>query len=647
MEEAGPLVLAYIFEVDEQGRTVSLPKESELALLVSKVERDMKVTTALHPFGSWIKSRLRRTEDRRLKSLVKIYYSMWIVCMRPGRCVLVDGLNLFQQILSYEELPDCEKFIENIAEAKSVGEYLSAIRRQRNFFASFKGSKTVILEGLIDKELNADIQECLTLFQRGRVVDGVSLSPRLCREEVCEIAKILGRLEKEAADDIASLASVKEKLVKQSGYWRHAQIGQLEALKSEFASKINEAEAASKIEILKLQEQYPSKISELTRGEIEEVKALENERGELEMRLHELVQSEQEIVGKLKGLATQRERLDADFASARRLGESLRKELSALILEIENLKMDMLRLKGLAEALGETDEEERAKQLQKLEQKLDSIQRTRQLKERKAEEADKAQTDIQKKLAQTDRQIEDLTGKLKGLEASRLEVQGRLKAIVLQIENIRRKAAQEREALDEEYKSKVRIYQMKTKELKDQMSRMLRVAERTLNELDRRTEDICSQIDNLIQKKQEFINHVEELTAVVPKELQIPEVALLQIPFYLASLEDTQVEPQLYSPAIIAPTQSLLSEEVNTTPLRESFDDILKEKLLEAIKWDTTFEEEIQRGRTVFDLLQTTLTCEVLYKGLESLRTSRIMSGRRVRQIKLFSTEYFQRRPRE
>jgi len=530
-----------------------------------------------------------------------------------------------------------------------VEEHLSILRRHHRLFITFRGCRVVVLEGLIpDEDFRADIQSCLTLFQKKKAVDGLSLNPRLSWEQVNETAKNLIKLEKASADDVSALTSVKEKLGKQTSRWRRNQTEMLKAIKAEFAPKIEEEETAAKTELQKLHQEYPTKITAITKEEMEKTEALTKEKVVLEAKLDELDKKRWECLGKFRELRAQMERVEIDLASAKRRGEALREELSALASEVGDLRLEQLRLMGLVEARRGAEKEQIEKQLQRVTEKINEIQNVLDSKEKSVLEVEKTQTDLQENLAAIERQMDELKEMIKSLEASMVESHSKLETIPLQIEDTHRKASQERTAVEEEYKSKVHQHQKKAKQLKSEMDEKVRGVERTLNELNKRTEEIYSQIDDLIRQKREFISQLRGLMAILPKGLHLSEVTTLQIPFYLVTTETAQrIKYDLYPPMVIKPSRRRLCKgEAKVTSLCASFEGVLKAKLLDTLRWDVELEAEVWKGSGVFDLLSNPSTGETIYKGLNELRTRACLSRRRVGQIKLFLTEHLQRKPR-
>lgn len=649
------LVLPFAFEIDERGHERSLPREAEIALVFSVIE-DHALTGHTPTLFEKVKRKLLKKEPEHaeieeppktgnIELIMKVFCPAWIISLGNEKHVIIDGLGFLTNVLKYDELPDLKTFINEIKKPTKVDQYLEVLRKNQTVFSSFKGSRSFIMEGLLSEEnLISDLQALIPHFREEEIVKAVSLNPRVSWQQADYNANILHNLIKGTEEDIEKLTSTKEILLKQSKKWLNQQEIIISKMKKDASARIEKEESNSSVNIENIQNQYKSKVTEAEIIAGEQTEKLKQEQNKLEAEILELENQEQEHVRNLNLLNSKREETKTELALIVSQRDKLTSKITDIEARINKEKTEYARLQGLAEASkGDEKDVTMRKEITRIEKKIDKLNRSVSSINQEIEKLDKEGERRQNQINELTDQINTLTHYIEKITVSKTEKKNIYMSIPLQIEDIRKRTDENLRRMSEECNLKVREEEIKAKELKTEIMKQLKIQQKIKDELTKRTEQIISQIDNLKKNKRKFLEDVDKIIISTPRESTIKDIALLQIPFYIISYETpSETIYSLLSPLATSPLPEGIPgiKEPFAQTHKTTFENILKVKLLDAIKYDTALFHEIQEGSLIVNLLQDPKTLEALFEGITKLK----LSNDKAQQLKVAFSNYFHKK---
>jgi len=643
-----PLVLPYMLVVDERGQVNGLPWELEVALLFLKIEHELRwrdLSTFL-PQKLAKKISKKRSEIVKISLIAKIFCPMWIVPWKTGRGALFDGLGILRQNLNYEELPDVESCALDIKEAKSFDDYLKVIDKHRFTFLTFKSIRNMVIVGLIPYEdLMSGFQSYLTHYRKEEVANALSLNPKVTREQALDVVETLSKLEKESTRDLEKLVLVKETLLNQTRYWGLHRTEQIKVMQKDRALSIEKERTNIEARIEKLHLERQSKIADIEKTVNERIKTLGKDQAELQDQLQNLRRQEVDYLRSLEESKKQRIVLSENKKTTEYRRREILAKKSDLQARLDFLKEEQLKLESLIGAWkGDSHGIATMKdRLLAIRGEIDKINEALLSLDREVHAIESEIRDIQISLNQTDRKIESQEKSIGELDTLIREKESHLTAISRQVEDNRRRVHEEVLKIDKEYRLTIDEQRKQIDALQTEVVKTIATARRVVDELTKKTEDIKSQIENLIKQKSDSLSRLQKITISLPKGLELVSVNLAQFPLYLVGFETAGgIKYEFYPPLVTKIIRKFpWVKEPLFTPVSSSFDVAFKTELLEAINLNSALEKEILDGSGVVNLLQSSTMWETLMKGLNELKTMGWISDRRIQQFKASFVDQF------
>lgn len=626
MEETAPLVLPYAFDIDEKGWERGLAREAEEALFFLLIERERK-RMLLNGARAYDSTRVFKKPEGAAKiALVsKVYYSAWVAPWKEGRGLISDGLGLFPQVVYYDELPDYKTFMDGIKESASAEEYLDVLRRHSLTFLNFQGSRSFIISLIPQKDSVSDLQNYIIHYRRETVTNALSLNPRISWQQVSSFIEML----RESEADIERLNTVRKDLTNRTNQLVEQQKETIESVQKEYLPRIEEEKAEARIE--ELQAECQSKVIEVEKRMEEEIKSLSDGQAEAQSEIQGLQEKRDEYSKTLKSIKQQIEALSKQLDVPQYRRNELSLELSNQRARLEALKMEHLKLEDLAEARkGVTEELSTIREsLAQISVEMNKVTESMLEMERELRQEDEKREILQESTAKLRRQMADVKKAMKDLDILIVEKQDRLAGIPHQIKDVKKRRHEDILRIDRDYRLKFDEIRGRIGTLRIEMTRRIETDRRRIGEIMWRTDEIVSQIDRLIEAKSSFIHSFHDAAIYLPRNLEINAPTLLQIPLYLVCYETpTGRGYTFYSPITVKRIRKILwSKKISIEIRMKNFDRVVKGKLHETIKQDTSFEEEVLNSCARLNLLENHEMSEVLLRGLTQLKLRKLVSA--------------------
>ncbi len=648
-------IFPFAFEIDEQGHEKILSREAELALIFSAIEERTLVGPPTTSLFEKVKRKFLKKETelekapspeaRNVGLIMKMLYPAWIVPLGGDKYIFVEGLGFLTSVLKYDELPDFQAFLENLKESTTVEQYLEVMRKHYMTFLSFKETRSFVMNGIPSEEnLVLDLQASMSHFREEEIFKAISINPRVTWKQANSNTKKVQKLIVDIEKDIKKLVSTKELLASQSKKYINQLEDQMKAMKEEASQCIEKEENASRTIIESIQKEYQFKVTETEKTAIEEIEKIKQKQNEQNMEILDLENQEKEQLKKLDTLKSKKENSNTELSNIATQREKLLIEKEDLEAKIKNDKMEEIKLQGLAEACKEEEREiEIRKDKEQIEKKIKKTNESIFLINSEASKLDKELERIKSNIDQLSIEINILTKTIEKINFSKTKKKKNSSQIPQQIEDIRRRTDEKLTKMSEEYGSQVKEQELKTKELRVKIIKELKIKQRIIDELTKRTKETSSQIENLIRNKTKSLEDINKITISLPKEDAVKEITLFHIPFYLIEYETpSETVCSLLSPLATSPIPEGIPgiKEPFVQPTKTGFDKILKIKLLEAMKYDTALYREIQEGSSIVNLLKDTKTLEYLFRGITELK----LSEDKIQQLKVRFSEYFHKK---
>lgn len=626
MEEAAPIVLPYVLDVDKRGWERILSREAEEAIFFLLIGRERKGTllNRAHRYG--LARIFKKPEDTAKIILVsKIYYSAWVAPWKEEKGLIIDGLELFPRVVYYDELPDYKTFIEGIKKSASAEEYLNVLRRHSLTFLNAQRSRSFIVSLIPQRDSVSDLQNYIVHHKREIVSNALSLNPRISWQRVSNLIEML----QESEADIERLNTIRKEVINRTNQWVEQQKETIKSVQKEYLSRIEDEKAEFRTE--GLQVEYKSKVNEVEKMMEEEIKSLSDEQAEVQKEIQNLQGKRDEYSENLKNIEQQVEELSKQLNESQRRRDELALKLSNQRTRLEALKKERLKIEDLAEAReGTTDELNTIRErLAWIDGRINEVSKSILKLEWELGQEDEKREAFEESIAKFRRQTADVTKAIRDLDLLMVEKQDRLASILHQIKEIEKRRHEDILKIDKDYRLKFDEIRERIDALRVEMTQKIEASRRRINEMMRRTDEIVSQIDRLIEAKSSLIQSFHDATIYLPKNLKINAPTLLQIPLYLVYYETFAGRRYaLYSPINVKRIHRLLwFKKTSVKIMMKNFDRVVKDKLHETIKQDASFEEEVLNSCSRFNLLENPETPEVLLRGLTQLKLRKLISA--------------------
>ncbi|MEM3614891.1 MAG: hypothetical protein QW158_07050 [Nitrososphaerales archaeon] len=613
MEET-PIILPYALDEDKKGWIKGFTKDVESALFFLFLEQECKRLFKKSRYAS------------KIALVSKIYYSAWITPWKDGKGLVIDALELFPQAFCYDELQSFEDFVEDLERSRSGEEYLDTLRRHTFTFFSVKASRPFILSLISNKDLVSELQRYILHYKKESVVNALSLSPKVSWQQVSTFVKML----REAEAEIEALGSVRKKLTALTSEWVNKLKEESEKVQKEYQTLIEEARVTAKLEDLRVM--YQSKVSELEKKMDEEVKSLLNEQQRLQSEIQQLQQKRSECLKMLKTLQQSREALLKQLNAPQSRRNEISNEIEEQLLKLENLKMEQIRLEGLAEEQKGVASELSVtrERLSKLSLEINRVNEVILRLKKELGDEDEKRLRLQEEIVNLNKQISDIEKAIKDLDASTVENKAQLASIPHQIEDFKKRRHDEILRVDREYRLKSDEVRLKIAALQLEMAIRLEALRRRIDEIRWRSNEITAQVERLIELKRSFIHSFYGAAIYLPKSLELEAPTLIQIPLYLVCFETlTERRYSLYTPIKVKQVyKTPWSKKLSLEIMLKSFDRVVKERLYEVMKQNYSFEEEVLNSCARLNLLRNHDFLTTLLEGLGQLKLRGWLSTR-------------------
>ncbi len=602
--EGNALLLPYALYVDEAGWEKELPREAEAALFFL-IERENKRLLK----KAWITT-----------LVAKIYYSAWITPWKDGRGLLIDGLELYPKVVTYDAPPDCQTFIDEVNRSMSTDEYLNTLKRHSLTFLTFKYSTSFITTLLTHKGLISEIQSYIIHYREEAVTNALSLSPGVTWSDVSNFIGIL----KAAELDIEVLKTVKRVLADRTNQEVNRVKETIANIEKESLAQNGEEKARELIEGLKAE--YQTKVNESKKKMDEEIKALIDEQHELQKEIEESKGERSSHHLRIKELERQSSSSSSTLNEIKRREGILAKELSDQTARLDALKAEQRRVEELIETRkGATTELNLLREnLLKIDMRITSLAESMSKLKRKIREEDERMQALQEQRTQLNAQIEDLRRAVSEIDRAIGEKEALLANIPLQIEDVKRRRHEELLEIDKEFRA--RLNKIRRERDAHQLETMRRIEgeRRKLNEIVKNTSEITAQIDRLIEAKSSFILELQNSAIFLPKNLRIETPTLLQIPLYLVCYRTPIGRGyMLHSPVTVKKIVKIFRK---IAIRMENFDKLIKEQIVKKMQQDASYEAEVLDLCTRVNILKDPEMPEALLRGLNQLKLRKLIS---------------------
>jgi len=290
-----PIELILPFAVPAKERFKPFTKDMEMAAIFYLAERNRKKG----------EGRVLKKPGEKLLFIAETCYPVWLIPWK-GRTIILDGLSLTSQSLSYNTLPDIKAFDNDVqSSSKSREAYCAALSQHVNYFQNYVGKEEKTIKGLIkDPEFIQDLMDYLQDAEDIRVAPiKTILDPTLDISEVSASLDELSILRNMVDQDIKNLCRSMKLLSK--GRKEQVKMLQDELKKSigDFDKQIRRVKPKVMAKIKKIQEKRDEEVTRISK--------------KYEGKLHAIHQKRINTERTFERLSCEMSRIEADIKAAR------------------------------------------------------------------------------------------------------------------------------------------------------------------------------------------------------------------------------------------------------------------------------------------------------------------------------------------
>lgn len=322
------------FAVPAKERFKPFTKDMEMAAIFYLAEKDRKKG----------EGRVLKKQGEKLVFIAETCYPVWLITCAE-RTIILDGLNLTQQSLSYEVLPDIKAFENDIqASSKSREAYCAALSQHANYFQNFAGKEEKKVNGLIKNP--EFIEDLMEYFQESEDTEITTvktiLEPTLDTCEVSGSINELSQIREMLDQDIKNLCQSMKLLSESTKEHVKELHEQMKKSEKEFDRKIRKIKPKVMVKIKKIQEKRDEEITRISKKYDEKLRFLHQKRIKTERTLERLTGDISRIEADIKNARDHKDEA-IEFQLTKKLNEIkkqpaiLNKEIKEIDTEIENV----------------------------------------------------------------------------------------------------------------------------------------------------------------------------------------------------------------------------------------------------------------------------------------------------------------------
>ena len=322
------------FAVPAKERFKPFTKDMEIAAVFYLAEKNRKKS----------EGRVLKKQGEKLLFISETCYPVWLIPCAE-RTIILDGLNLTHQSLSYEVLPDIKAFENDVkASSKSREAYCAALSQHANYFQNFVGKEEKTVNGLIKNP--EFIQDLMEYFQESEDTEGITvktiLDPTLGTCEISGSINELSNLREMLAQDITNLCQTMKLLSESTKEHVKELHEQMKKSEKEFDKEIRKTKPKVMAKIKKIQQKRDEEVTRISKKYDEKLRILHQKKIKTERTLERVSCDINRIESDIK-IARDHKDEAIEFQLTKKLDEIkkhpavLNKEIKDIDIEIENV----------------------------------------------------------------------------------------------------------------------------------------------------------------------------------------------------------------------------------------------------------------------------------------------------------------------
>ncbi len=323
------------FAAVSKDRFKPFTKEMEMAAVFYLAELDRKKG----------EGRVLKKPAEKLVFIAETCYPLWMIPWN-GRILVFDGLNLTNQILSYDLIPDIKTFNNDIKASSSSHEaYCASLSQNASYFQNFAGKEERTIDGLIVNQ--HFMEDFMSYLPEAEDVDKIKttkafLSPALDESEVSACIEKFSDLRDTLIEEIAGLGESMKILSRETKEQVKTLQAEMKKTMNKFDSKIEKVRPKVMEKIKKIQEKRDKEITRISRGYDRKLRSLHKNRVRKEREIERLSAYIERYEADIKGYRDSEDEV-AELQLSKKL-EELKKKIPILQKEIKNIDIEIEKI---------------------------------------------------------------------------------------------------------------------------------------------------------------------------------------------------------------------------------------------------------------------------------------------------------------
>jgi hypothetical protein len=233
------------------------------------------------------------TADKKTLFVSRLNYPLWAIPW-GNQSLILDGLDAFSVKTNQNDLPDVEKFLDDVEDSKTRrNQFHKTVETHQNTFREFAKTDQAQFNSLIaDAELLAAIHECVkeALEQEAKKQETVVLVPlAIGQTTAIENAKLIMNVHKKVQTEIETLEQALRLLGETAQFHEQMILKEAESIKDTYEAEISRIRPAIEKKLDQLEKERDARIAKMNRTTENDLKTREREREKCESELQKLV----------------------------------------------------------------------------------------------------------------------------------------------------------------------------------------------------------------------------------------------------------------------------------------------------------------------------------------------------------------------
>ncbi len=209
----------------------------------------------------------RKQDAERIVFSSKVLYPFWIVPFGEST-LLIDGLNLASQTITYPALPDLKAVIENLRAREMTRQvHFNFLAGNQNYFQTPSNEQKLVIEGLLNdaeftKEFLEYVKQATTTDLP--VIEAVLVTPSLHGEGVLKLLQNIENTKQKLSEERTELNEVIKLLNSKSLESQASLREEIKATEKEYSVKIQKAKSISDRKVSEINKTYSDKVTEVS-----------------------------------------------------------------------------------------------------------------------------------------------------------------------------------------------------------------------------------------------------------------------------------------------------------------------------------------------------------------------------------------------